>query len=81
VVFRHSRRAKMPRIDTRRSVHLAADGAAFVFEPPDRYRRFRAADVFAELFAPLPLLAGVTDQQIAASKAALERLSDTHVDV
>jgi len=63
-------------IDTRRSVHLASDGTVFVFEPPDRYRRFPAADVFAEVFADLPLLAGVTAEQIAASKAAVEALTD-----
>jgi hypothetical protein len=37
-------------IDTRRSVHLASDGTVFVYEPPDRYRRHPAADVFAEVF-------------------------------
>jgi hypothetical protein len=77
-------------IDTRRSVHLASDGTVFVFEPPDRYRRFPAADVFAEVFAPLPRLAGVTDEQIAASQAVLEQLGagdrsapadNTHRDV
>jgi hypothetical protein len=68
-------------IDTRRSVHLAPDGTAFVYEPPDRYRPFRAADVFAEVFALLPLLAGVSDEQIAASRAVLERLRDTHAGV
>jgi hypothetical protein len=62
-------------IDTRRYAHLAAGGAAFVCEPPGRYRRFSAADVFAEVFEHLPLLAGVTDEQIAASRAVLERLN------
>jgi hypothetical protein len=61
-------------IDTRRSVHLASDGTVYVFEPPDRYRRFPSAKVFAEVFASLPRLRGVTDEQIAASRTALERL-------
>jgi hypothetical protein len=61
-------------IDTRGYVHLASDGAAFVFEPPDRYLRVAAADVLAAIFAPLPGLAGVTDEQIRASWAAVEGL-------
>ncbi|MGH3994438.1 MAG: hypothetical protein ACRDSN_18500 [Pseudonocardiaceae bacterium] len=51
-------------IDTRRYVHLAPDGAAVAF---------------AAVFAPLPCLAGVTEEQIVASSAAVERL--THRDV
>lgn len=62
-------------IDTRRYVHLAPDGAAFVYQPPDRYRRVAAAVVLAAVFAPLPHLAGVTREQITASIAAVERLS------
>ena len=62
-------------IDTRRYIHLACDGAAFVFEPPDRYRSVPAVDVLAAVFAPLPRLAGVTDEQISASWAAVDRLS------
>jgi hypothetical protein len=38
-------------IDTRRYVHLDPEGAAFVFEPPDRYRRIAVADAFAAVFA------------------------------
>jgi hypothetical protein len=62
-------------IDTRRYVHLAPDKEAFVFEPPDRYRSASAAEVLAAVFAPLPRLAGVTDEQISASWGAVERLS------
>jgi hypothetical protein len=61
-------------IDTRRSVHLDPRGTAFVYQPPDRYRSFPVADVLAAVFAPLPGLAGVTDHQVAASSAAVERL-------
>jgi len=61
-------------IDTRRYVHLAPDGAAFWFEPPDRYRRWPAADAFTAVFASLRRLAGVTDAQITASWAAVDRL-------
>jgi hypothetical protein len=62
-------------IDTRRSVHLAADGTAYYYEPPDRYVRIAAGRVFAEVFRHLPRLAGVTEEQIAASWAAVDRLS------
>jgi len=61
-------------IDTRGYIHLAADGEAFVYESRDRYRRIPAADVLAAVFAPLPDLAGVTERQIRASWAAVERL-------
>jgi hypothetical protein len=40
-------------IDTRRYVHLAHDGAAFVFEPPDRYHRVPAAEALAQALGPL----------------------------
>ncbi len=62
-------------IDTRRYIHLASDGRAFVYEDPDRYRRFPAAEVLAAVFAPLPGLAGVTDAQIDASWVAVDHLS------
>jgi hypothetical protein len=61
-------------IDTRRPVHLAADGAAYYYKPPDRYVRIAAGDVFAEVFRDLPRLGGVTEGQIAASWAAVDRL-------
>jgi hypothetical protein len=61
-------------IDTRRYTHLAHDGRAFVFEPPDRYRNVPAADVLAAVFATLPRLAGVTEDQMRASWTAVERL-------
>jgi hypothetical protein len=61
-------------IYTRRSVHLDADGQAFVYEPRERYRPYPVADVLAAVFATLPDLYGVTDDQIARSRAAVERL-------
>jgi hypothetical protein len=67
-------------IDTRRYVHLAPDGEAFAFESPDRYRSVPAADVFAEVFARLPGLAGVADEQISESWAIVERLRRENVN-
>ena len=61
-------------IDTRCYAHLANGAAAFAFERPDRYRRVEVADLFAAVFSALPGLAGVTDEQIVASRAAVERL-------
>jgi hypothetical protein len=61
-------------IDTRCYIHLASNGEAFVYESPDRYRTFPAADVLAAVFAPLLGLAGVTDKQIRAWRVAVERL-------
>jgi hypothetical protein len=65
-------------VDTRGYVHLAPDGSAFIYEPPDRYRSFPVADVLAAVFAPLLGLAGVTADQISASWGAVKRLSLTH---
>jgi hypothetical protein len=61
-------------IDTRRYVHLDPDGAAYVYEEPDRYRPFPIAEVLAVVFASLPGLAGVTEEQITASWEAVGRL-------
>jgi hypothetical protein len=63
-------------IDTRRYVHLDPAGAAFVYESPRGYRHAPVADVLAAVFAPLPGLAGVSSEQIAASWAAVARLDD-----
>jgi len=65
-------------IDTRRYVHLAPDGTAFFYEGPDRYRSIAAARVLAEVFARLPGLSGVTDEQISESWAAVEHLRRVH---
>lgn len=59
---------------TRGYVHLARDGTAFVYEAPDSYRRYPAADVLAAVFAPMIGLASTTAEQVAASFAAVERL-------
>ncbi|MEA2157456.1 MAG: ribonuclease VapC [Solirubrobacteraceae bacterium] len=64
-------------ICTRRYVHLDADGAAFVYESRERYRSRPAADVLAGVFATLPGLYGVTDEQVARSWAAVDRLEET----
>lgn len=61
-------------VDTRRYVHLAPDGEAFAYEQPDRYRNVAAAGVLAAVFRPLPGLLGVTEEQIDASWAAVERV-------
>ncbi len=37
-------------IETRRYLHLDADGAAFVFENPDRYRSIPLAEAIAAVF-------------------------------
>ena len=62
-------------VDTRRYVHLDHGGAAFVFEPPNSYRNVPTREVLAAVFAPLPGLAGVTDEQITASWTAVRRLT------
>jgi hypothetical protein len=67
-------------IDARRYVHLDPGGAAFVYESPDGYRHAPVADLLAAVFAPLPGLAGVTSEQIAASWAAVARLDDAGSD-
>jgi hypothetical protein len=64
-------------IDTRRYVHLAADGATFAFNPPDRYDPVSKTDAFRAVFAGLPRLAGVTDDQLAVTRAAVDRLYTT----
>lgn len=61
-------------IDTRRYIHLNAESSAFVYESPDRYRRFPAAELLDAVFSPLPGLGGVTDGQVQASPQAVERL-------
>ncbi len=67
-------------IDTRRYVHLAPDGRAFAFESPDRYRSVPATDVLAEVFALLPGLTGVTDEQISESSAAVGLLRRLNIN-
>jgi hypothetical protein len=64
-------------VDTRGYVHLASDGEAFVYESRHRYRSMPVADVLAAVFEGLPGLDGVTDEQVARSQAAVERLEVT----
>ena len=61
-------------IDTRRYVHLAPNGDAFAYGPPDLYRPVPLKAVLAEVFAPLAGLAGVTARQISDPWAAVSRL-------
>jgi hypothetical protein len=63
-------------IETRGYLHLAADGTAYVYTDRDRYRPMSAADVLRAVIVGLPGLAGVTDEQIDASWAAVERLRE-----
>lgn len=58
-------------IDTRRYVHLDPSGKAFAFGSPDLYRPVPLRQVLIEVFAPLRGLAGVTDEQVRASWAAV----------
>jgi hypothetical protein len=61
-------------VDTRRYVHLAADGQAYFYESPDRYVLIPAWEVFAAVFRTLHRLAGVTEGQILDSQNAVDRL-------
>ena len=61
-------------IDTRCYIHLDATGQAWVYEEPDRYRPWKAAEVLAAVFRPLIGLRGVTSDQVEASWAAVDRL-------
>jgi hypothetical protein len=61
-------------IDTRRYVHLAADGSAWCHEPSGGYVPKPAWEVFSAVFLTLPRLGGVTAGQILDSQAAVDRL-------
>jgi hypothetical protein len=64
---------------TRCYIHLDSNGEAFVYEPRDRYRSMPVADVLAAVFLPLlelPGIHGVSDEQVARSWAAVDRLED-----
>lgn len=61
-------------VDTRRYVHLAADGQAYYYVSPNRYVPIAAWEVFAAVFRTLPRLAGVTEGQILDSQNAIDRL-------
>jgi hypothetical protein len=66
-------------IDTRCYVHLAADGSAFYSVSPKRYKPIPPADAFAAVFAGLPGLGGVTEEQVTLSWAAVDRLTQRYV--
>lgn len=61
-------------IDTRCYAHLATDGQAYFYEPPDRYVPIPAPQIFAAVFRTLPRLVGVTEGQILDSRNAVDRL-------
>lgn len=61
-------------IDTRGYVHLDADGNAFAYQSPNRYRPIAAVDAFVAVFASLPGLAGVDEEQIRVSWWAVDRV-------
>jgi hypothetical protein len=65
-------------IDTRRYVHLDAEGEALVYvDGGERYRPHPVSEVLAAVFAPLlEGLNGVTDDQVARSLAAVQRLRE-----
>jgi hypothetical protein len=63
-------------IDTRRYVHLTADGQAYFYEHPERYVSIPPWEIFAAVFRTLPGLGGVTAGQILDSQAAVDRLHD-----
>lgn len=68
-------------IDTRRYVHLDAECQALVYVERGRYRPHSVADVLAAVFAPLIRgLPGVTDDQVARSFAAVDRLAAAPTD-
>jgi hypothetical protein len=67
-------------VDTRRYVHLAADGEAYFYEPPDRYVSIPTWEIFAAVFRTLPRLGGVTEGQILDSRAAVDRLYEGECD-
>jgi hypothetical protein len=59
---------------TRGYIHLSAEATAFVYESRDRYRSIEVPDILSAIFVGLPGLWGVTDEQIARSWEAVERL-------
>lgn len=61
-------------IDTRRYAHLAADGQAYFYEPPDRYVPIPTSEIVAAVFRTLHRLGGVTEGQILDSRNAVDRL-------
>jgi hypothetical protein len=61
-------------IDTRRYVHLAADGQAYSHEPSGRYVPIPAWKAFHAVFLTLHRLGGVTEGQILDSRNAVDRL-------
>lgn len=62
-------------IDTRGYVHLDADGNAFAYQSPNRYRPIAPVDAFVAVFASLPGHAGVDEEQIRVSWWAVDRVA------
>jgi hypothetical protein len=59
-------------IDTRRYLHLDGRGNAYEYHGPNRYRRVPVLDALVSVFASLPILAGVTREQLQRSWEAVE---------
>ncbi len=56
-------------------MYLGTDGLALVYEGRDRYRIIPRAAALGAVFSSLYGLAGVTDDQVDGSWAAVERVS------
>jgi hypothetical protein len=66
-------------IDTRRYVHLASDGTAFACTPSGRYKPIPVVDAFLGVFATLWGMGYLTEDQIAVTRAAIDRLTQEDV--
>jgi hypothetical protein len=59
-------------IDTRRYLHLDGRGNAYEFLGPGHYRRVPVLDALVSVFATLPMLVGVSREQLRRSWDAVE---------
>ncbi len=66
-------------IDTRRYLHLDDRGNAYEYRGPNRYRRVAVLDALVSVFASLPMLAGVTHEQLQRSWEAIENSCAAYV--
>ncbi len=63
-------------IDTREYLHLAPDGCAYFFESPNDYVPIRVLEALKVVFYWLPALGGVDAEQLAESRAAIDRIQN-----